>query len=971
MFNFLNSFIFWAAWIAIPMVMEIIPSLGSLFILLKRRRSYDKKDTPILYPEISIIIPVYNSADTLEGCLRSIYESTYPNKAIRVFLVNNLSRDNSFEVYTQCQAKFPELHMQWLNAQQGKSRALNLALYNSEGKYIIHIDSDGYLEHHALTNLVDLFESDLSCNCVTGSILTIPEKIEAYQGPGLLMRRLEFMEYAQAFLAGRNYAGETNSIYTLSGAFSAFRKSAILKSWLYNTDTICEDTQLTFQMRYLQKERVRISVDSIFLTDPIEDLDKLYTQRQRWQRGSLEVSRMFMDTDELKAHKLFTDVNVKTLMYDHTFAFPRMIWYLATICMLFLGFSGKTILIATAILFGLYTLCGYFYFFSSLFFLKKFPDLRSYYKKNWWTIPLLPFFNLMVFFIRMAGVINSIGTDSSWKTRTFTDERKSFVQTVRRDFSKVAAWGRRLRNSVNGDEATMYAPKSEEQQLKGSFWAYLAAVGVFALALILTVACAWGRATFSTPLESIVSTFFSSTQGTPIEVYTNALKGCLPPILIGLLAAAGFILWDRRRTKWALAAPDGPKRHRAARRVLRLRHGAVCAVCLFLVGSLLFANACYDASGYVGAKLVDSDLYTERYVDPKTVAITAPEKPANLIRIYLESMETTYASTDEGGAMETSLIPNLTQLARDNVSFSQTDKPLGGFYSGTGTSWTMAAVYSTSSGAHFALPAGGSGSVRRGSFAAGLWTLGDVLAANGYQNEYICGSDSTFSGTDLFFRQHGSFDILDYPAAKERGYLPEDYHVWWGYEDAKLYGFAKDELTKLAQSDRPFNLTMVTADTHFPKGYLCDQCPDEYGERAANVVACADRQLGEFLDWCKTQDFYKDTVIVITGDHPRMDNVVVGDAPWAQRGVYNCIINARSDLSGTETNRRFTAMDLYPTTLSALGFTIPGDTLGLGVDLFSGKPTLAEELGYETMDRELEKNSPYYIPNLAPELLGG
>ena len=90
-----------------------------------------------------------------------------------------------------------------------------------------------------------------------------------------------------------------------------------------------------------------------------------------------------------------------------------------------------------------------------------------------------------------------------------------------------------------------------------------------------------------------------------------------------------------------------------------------------------------------------------------------------------------------------------------------------------------------------------------------------------------------------------------------------------------------------------------------------------------------------------------------------------------KRQVCNCFINARASLSGDVTNRRFTAMDIYPTTLSALGFTIPGDTLGLGVDLFSGKPTLAEELGYETLDRELEKNSPYYIPNLAPELLGG
>ena len=44
--------------------------------------------------------------------------------------------------------------MQWMNAKQGKSRALNMALFNSEGKYIINIDSDGILEKSALKNLV-------------------------------------------------------------------------------------------------------------------------------------------------------------------------------------------------------------------------------------------------------------------------------------------------------------------------------------------------------------------------------------------------------------------------------------------------------------------------------------------------------------------------------------------------------------------------------------------------------------------------------------------------------------------------------------------------------------------------------------------------------------------------------------------------------------------------------------------------
>ncbi len=448
--NLLSSVVFWAAWIIIPMIMEIFPALGSVFILIKRYIIGAQKEVaPIIYPEISIIIPVYNSQDTLGACIKSIHDSDYPEEMIRVFLVNNQGQDDSFGTYTRCQKEYPGLHMQWLDAMQGKSRALNLALYNSEGKYIIHIDSDGVLEKSALTHLVNKFEADSSINVMTGAVLIEPDLIENYK-PGIsrLFRKLEFMEYAQAFLAGRNYASDMNAIYTMSGAFSAFRKSAILKSWLYNTDTICEDTQITFQMRYMQHEHIQISEKSIFFVDPIENVDKLYTQRQRWQRGSLEVAKMFAGQG-LNPAKMVSDVNVRTLMYDHTFAFPRLIWYLALICLVFIGYSGKTIVMATVAIFAMYIICGYLYYFTTRGFLKDFKELRKYYSKQWYVIPLLPFFNLCVFFIRMAGVINSINTDSAWKTRTLTDERKSFNDIIKNDVKKVTDHLKKVREAVN------------------------------------------------------------------------------------------------------------------------------------------------------------------------------------------------------------------------------------------------------------------------------------------------------------------------------------------------------------------------------------------------------------------------------------------------------------------------------------------------------------------------------------------
>lgn len=461
----LNSFAFWGGWLIIPLLMEIIPSFGNVILLIKRRIRKDTGyDRPVIYPEITLIIPVYNSQDTLFACIESIHNSSYPNESIHIYLVNNKGQDQSFSVYAECQKQFSNLRMQWLNAEQGKSRALNLALYNSQGKYIINLDSDGVLEPNALNNMVTKFEANPDLNCMTGTILTMPEQIQMYKGffPRLL-RNLEFMEYAQAFLAGRSYASENNSVYTLAGAFSAFRKSAVLSSWMYNTDTICEDTHITFQMRYRQNERIEICEDAIYFVDPIEDFNKLYTQRQRWQRGSLEVAQMFSG-DKLRLHKIFSDVTVKTLLFDHTFAFPRMIWYVGLLFLMLKNYSGQAIIYSTAMIFAMYIIVGLFYYITVIYFLKNRPKLRRYYASHGWCIFLLPFFNFLVFFIRFGGIINSINTQSSWRTKNLTEEWQDFKNVIQKDWSGVMTRIQQFRSVVNESQKSTGEDDDEERK---------------------------------------------------------------------------------------------------------------------------------------------------------------------------------------------------------------------------------------------------------------------------------------------------------------------------------------------------------------------------------------------------------------------------------------------------------------------------------------------------------------------------
>ena len=58
-------------------------------------------------------------------------------------------------------------------------------------------------------------------------------------------------------------------------------------------------------------------------------------------------------------------------------------------------------------------------------------------------------------------------------------------------------------------------------------------------------------------------------------------------------------------------------------------------------------------------------------------------------------------------------------------------------------------------------------------------------------------------------------------------------------------------------------------------------------------------------------------------------------------------------------------MDMLPTVLSAMGFEIEGDRLGLGTDLFSERDTLLERRGAEWLEKELGKASDYYVEHFS------
>lgn len=381
---------------------------------------------------------------------------------------------------------------------------------------------------------------------------------------------------------------------------------------------------------------------------------------------------------------------------------------------------------------------------------------------------------------------------------------------------------------------------------------------------------------------------------------------------------------------------------------------------VLFVGNLAYFSKQFHAISYIKNQITSSKFIEENYVNPQNAVITFPEKKRNLIYIYLESMESTFISKQEGGAMKENMIPELTALAKDYINFSESSL-VGGATSSNGTTWTVGAMFAQSTGFPLLIPIDGNSYSEYTTFAPGATSLGDLLEEEGYNQEIMVGSELAFGGRDLFFSQHGSYQVWDYNTAISENAIPPDYKVWWGFEDEKLFSYAKEEITKLSREDKPFNFTMLTADTHHIGGYVCELCDNEHEAQYENVLSCSSRQVFHFVEWLQEQNFYENTTIVICGDHPTMDESYMsqyydGSKP---RKVYNCFINASGDAKHTK-NREFNTFDLFPTTLSAMGVQIEGERLGLGTNLFSTQKTLAEQFSYEFIDEEFSKHSKLY-----------
>lgn len=496
------------------------------------------------------------------------------------------------------------------------------------------------------------------------------------------------------------------------------------------------------------------------------------------------------------------------------------------------------------------------------------------------------------------------------------------------------------------------------------------------LSLLFYFSCNWVMERFGNiKIDQIIYTISQPLEGTDESQITSYLFGPLTSALFfGMLITLIFLVAMRLFENFA------QNKHLHLPLVMQ-------ALLLFVISAGVLSAGVFSGVSKIGyadvkAYFIDkSNIYEEDYVDPKTAKLTFPEKKRNLIYIFAESLESSYMSKDKGGSQKENLLPQLTNLLdQGDINFSNSDL-YGGAVATPATGFTVGGLVAQTAGLpvktsfeNKAVRNQGDDANRFGNtveqFLPGAYSLGDILQSEGYNQTFMLGSDISFAGRDKYFSQHGNYNIVDYNSAKEFNWIPQDYKVWWGYEDEKLLEHAKEVTTDLAAQNKPFNFTLLTADTHFEDGLMTDKTPKIFDDKYSNVIHYSDELITRFIQWAKEQPFYENTTIIVAGDHLTMDKDFFNSTPDSYvRTVFNLFDNSAIKTQNTK-NRKFNTMDLFPTTLASLGVKIEGNRLGLGTNLFSDTPTLMEKLGIEQFNLEVSKRSSYYDDKIKVEKVG-
>ena len=229
-------------------------------------------------PRVAVLIPAYNEEKVIARTIRSVLMSNYKN--IRVIVIDDGSRDNTYAIATETYAKeIAEGCVTVLTKPNGgKAEALNFALNHVDEEIYVGIDADGVIAHDAIARLVCHFANP-HIGAVAGNA-KVGNRVN-------LWTRWQALEYITSQNFERRALDLFDVVMVVPGAIGAWRTAAVKAGGGYHPDTVAEDADLT--MNLLEQGYAVIYEDqALAFTEAPDNASGLARQRFRWSFGILQ-----------------------------------------------------------------------------------------------------------------------------------------------------------------------------------------------------------------------------------------------------------------------------------------------------------------------------------------------------------------------------------------------------------------------------------------------------------------------------------------------------------------------------------------------------------------------------------------------------------------------------------------------------------------------------------------------------------
>jgi hyaluronan synthase len=245
-------------------------------------------------PLLTVIIPAYNEGEMVGKTIDSIAQASYPHDRLEIFVVDDGSRDDTWEHITAAAKRYPTIVTPIrFPENRGKRAALEAGFIKAKGAFVVTIDSDSVIEPQTLLEMVGPFR-DPKVGAVAG-------KVSAFNRYSGIIPRMVHVRFVLSFDMLRAVQSTYGTVYCCPGALSAYRLSIVQKvlpAWRHQTFlgvpcTFGEDRALTNLIleQGLDSVYQRNAVVHTLVPETYPQLAKMYL---RWERSYVREEWRFL-----------------------------------------------------------------------------------------------------------------------------------------------------------------------------------------------------------------------------------------------------------------------------------------------------------------------------------------------------------------------------------------------------------------------------------------------------------------------------------------------------------------------------------------------------------------------------------------------------------------------------------------------------------------------------------------------------